>query len=381
MKLFAALALFSLAASLALPPGRAEADERLPAAAKAWLEERRVVVFAGQEDYPPFEFIDERNGEYSGMAVELIRWIATEFGFTAVFKPMPFEEAQNAVLRGDADALTGLFRSNERLLRFDFTSPVFNVPASIYSRAGVDEPRSAAALRGRRVATQRGDYAIEHLAMMATEVAWVYADDFGDAIGLLSSGEADALIGDEQVMDYQLQARRLDDRIRKTSAPLYVGVDCLAIAKGNALLFSILEAGIERARKTGTLETIYLKWTGQRLETKPSVGWPTPATIAAAIVAAAAIGLAATARRRSGRMAAEATAALRGQVDRLRAENAALAAANARLRVDLEERSRLEADKRRIDAEAAARRVEELTRCAIAKALDATNAGGLDHDG
>ncbi|HPM73428.1 MAG TPA: hypothetical protein PLE25_10695, partial [Spirochaetales bacterium] len=71
-----------------------------------------------------------------------------------------------------------------------------------------------------------------------------------------------------------------------------------------------------------------------------------------------------------------ATAALRGQADRLQAENEALAAANARLRVDLEERSRLEVEKRRIDAEAAARRVEELTRCAIAKALDSAGGDG-----
>ena len=52
----------------------------------------------------------------------------------------------------------------------------------------------------------------------------------------------------------------------------------------------------------------------------------------------------------------------------------ALTAANARLRLDLEARSRLEEDKRRIDAESAARRVEELTRCAIAAALDSTKA-------
>nr|HPM74072.1 transporter substrate-binding domain-containing protein [Spirochaetales bacterium] len=309
MKPFAALALVVIASSLALPSGGAAADERLPAAAKAWLEERRVVVFAGQEHYPPFEFIDERTGEYGGMAVELLRWIATEFGFTAVFRPMPFEEAQHAVLRGEADAMTGLFRSNERLLRFDFTEPAFNVPASIYARVGAEEPRSAAALRGLRVATQRGDYAIEHLALMATEVEWVYADDFGDAIGLLASGEADAMIGDEQVMDYQLQARRLGERIRKTSAPLYVGVDCMAVAKGNVLLHAILNAGIARARKTGTLEMIYQKWTGQRLETQAAMARPTPATIAATVTAIAAVAAALLAKRRGGRLVAEATAA------------------------------------------------------------------------
>jgi regulator of replication initiation timing len=59
----------------------------------------------------------------------------------------------------------------------------------------------------------------------------------------------------------------------------------------------------------------------------------------------------------------------------LREENERLAATNIKLRQEVEERSRLEEEKRRIDAEVAARRVEELTRCAIAAALESTQAG------
>lgn len=63
---------------------------------------------------------------------------------------------------------------------------------------------------------------------------------------------------------------------------------------------------------------------------------------------------------------------LSAATEALAAENARLKAENARLRLELEERSRLEEAKRRIDAAVAARRVEELTRCVIAKALDET---------
>ena len=90
------------------------ADNRLSQSERDWLAERSEVVFVGQTSYPPFEFIHPRRGEYSGMSIELIRWIATEYGFTAIFRPMPFASAQEAVLSGSADALTGIFWSEDR---------------------------------------------------------------------------------------------------------------------------------------------------------------------------------------------------------------------------------------------------------------------------
>ncbi len=347
------------------------ANDGLPAAARAWLSERREIVFVGQAAYPPFEFVDGRTGEYTGMTVELIRWIATEFGFSAAFEPMPLEAAQNAVLTGEADALTGLFRSDARSLRFDFTAPVFSVPASIYARDDGPPIRSVADLNGRRVAAQRGDYAIEHLSRAGVAVDWVFADDFGAALDLVAAGAADALVGDEQPVRYHLRSRGLEDMIRRSSGPLYEGADCMAVSKGDALLLAVLDAGVARAKATGTLDTIYRKWTGTSLsepmERKPlSRG----ATTAVAVAIFAALLSAATMLRSRSRIDS-ATRTLRSEIEGLRAKNDALSAANARLRLDLEERSRLEEDKRRIDAEAAARRVEELTRCAIAKALDA----------
>jgi len=347
------------------------ANDGLPAAAGAWLSERREIVFVGQAAYPPFEFVDGRTGEYTGMTVELIRWIATEFGFSAAFEPMPLEAAQNAVLTGEADALTGLFRSDARSLRFDFTAPVFSVPASIYARDDGPPIRSVADLSGRRMAAQRGDYAIEHLSRAGVAVDWVFADDFGAALDLVAAGAADALVGDEQPVRYHLRSRGLEDRIRRSSGPLYEGADCMAVSKGDVLLLAVLDAGVARAKETGTLDTIYRKWTGTSLseptERKPLSRGATTAVVVAIFAAL----LSAATMLRSRSRIDSATRTLRSEIEGLRAKNDALSAANARLRLDLEERSRLEEDKRRIDAEAAARRVEELTRCAIAKALDA----------
>ncbi len=363
-----------LGLAIAAPALPASAEDGLSAGARAWLAERHEIVFAGQLAYPPFEFVDRRTGEYTGMSPELIRWIATEFGFSAVFKPMAFKEAQEALSSGNADALTGIFKSEARALRYDFSAEVFEVPASIFVRSERTDIRMEADLDGKSVAVQRGDYAIEHLTGAGLDVRFIYTDDFRSALALVASGEADALVGDEQIVLYHIYDDRLSDRIKKTSSPLYVGQDCMAVATGNAMLLSVLDAGIRRARETGTLDTINRKWMGVSLalETKRSTWWRTFG-LAIAVAAVLAV-LVIVIKARELSIVGTARSELRQTIAEQGSRIDALTAANARLRLDLEARSRLEEDKRRIDAESAARRVEELTRCAIAAALDSTKA-------
>ncbi len=346
------------------------ADDGLTDAARLWLDEHREIRFAGQAAYPPFEFVDEETGEYTGMAVELIRWIATEYGFTAVFEPMPFQAAQTAVLRGAADALSGLFKSDERALRYDFSTPVFSVATSLFTRSENLDLRSVADLNGKRVAVQRGDYAVEYLSATNAAVEFMYADDFRSALRLVTTGKADALIGDEETVLYYIYKERLGEKIRRASGVLYTGKDCMAVAKGDAMLLAVLDAGIEKALTTGTLDTIYRKWTGLPRSEAAEQNAPASGLKLVAIVAVVAA-IAATVATWQVRVSVRrATASLTGTVLELRRQNGLLSSTNARLQRDLEERSRLEEDKRRIDAESAARRVEELTRCAIAAALD-----------
>ena len=51
---------------------------------QAYLKEKGAIVFVSQTRYPPFEFVD-KNGDHTGMCIELARWMATELGFKPEF--------------------------------------------------------------------------------------------------------------------------------------------------------------------------------------------------------------------------------------------------------------------------------------------------------
>ncbi|WP_218938123.1 EAL domain-containing protein [Billgrantia lactosivorans] len=231
---------------------------------RRFLDENEPIVFVSQSRYPPFEFLDG-NDERHGMMVELAQWIATEAGFHAQLTDTHFQQAQERVLSGDAHVLTSLFHSEARDRRFDFTQTVFEVPAAIF--VAVERPDIALAedLDGKRVATQRGDYAQEYLASRDIEVELVETDDFASAARAVMAGDADAMVGDEQIVFYYLYSSGLQGSMKRVGEPLYVGLNAMAVAEGNALLQSILDKGIDHARASGTLDRLSEKWVGAEL--------------------------------------------------------------------------------------------------------------------
>jgi ABC-type amino acid transport substrate-binding protein len=370
------LAAVVLIFSIAAQPARLHAQSGLSGVAEAWLSEHKVLVFSVLDAHQPFEFIDPDTREYSGLNVELIRWIATELGFTATFIPLSSAEARDALLDGRVDVITGVFKNPERAARFDLSTEMFPLPVSIFTRKDRNDIASSNDREGKRLALPRDDHAIEYLKSTGIGVDIVYTDDFRSAMSLVLAGKVDAMISDEQIVVQYIAEKRLETQIQKVSEPLYIGQNHLVVAKGDSILLSILDAGIQRARDTGTLETIYKKWTGLSLASDKATGtFIRSVTLRIAllvVIASAILILVRMARQRIRLMMDAERMDLEKTVTTLREENEALSAANATLRRDIEERSRLEEEKRRIDAEVAARRVEELTRCAIAAALEST---------
>ncbi len=334
---------------IALFTGCTKAELSLNIDEITWLKKNNMeIVFVGQINYPPFEFISDERGDYTGMAIELIRWMGTELGFTPVFKPMTFASAQQTVLNGKADALTGIFESPQRKLLFDFTDEVFSVPASIFIHSDRTDIITVQDLAHKKISVQRGDYAIEYLKQQNIPVEWIYTDDFKTAIEYVAQGKADANIGDEQIVLYHIYKNNLQQVIKKIGEPLYVGKDCMAVAKGNAIVLSILQKGLQRAYKSGVLEQIYQKWLGLSYSVKVKQEWSTTITVIIAILLGLIIvssfwiiQLRATVQKK--------TREIQKVNNSLQSLNQQLIQANEQLVIDLKEHRRLEEERKNVE--------------------------------
>ena len=228
---------------------------------RAWLEDKGTIIFVSQTRYPPFEFVNE-SGNPQGMCIELMQWISTELGFKTSFRQMTFKDAQEAVLSGEVDVLTSLFYSKEREQRFDFSGMIWEVPALIFVRAERPDITTLEDLQGKRIAMQRGDYAAGFLKSRQIKYHPVPTDTFAEAADRVIEGEADAVIGDQQIVLYHLFSNKLSDQLKSVGKPLYIGRNCMGVRKGRRELIGILNKGLALARQQGVFERISHKWVG-----------------------------------------------------------------------------------------------------------------------
>ncbi len=235
---------------------------------QAWLDKNNEIIFVSQSEYPPFEFINEYN-QSEGMCIELVHWIATEFGFKAQFHDMPFLEAQQAVLTGEADVLTSLFYSETRDENFDFSRMTWSVPALIFVQSERPDIKELQDLNGKRVAMQQGDYAGDFLKSNNIPFTLIPTKTFTEAINMLITGQADAVIGDKQIVLYNLFSKNLMDKIKSVGEPLYIGQNTMAVKEGRLLLQSILNKGLLRAQQNGVFSKLTLKWIGTHYSNAP----------------------------------------------------------------------------------------------------------------
>ena len=226
---------------------------------RQYLQSHGPIVFISQTSYPPFESL-QKDGSMDGICIELARWMSTEMGFQTRFLNMPFQQAQQAVLSGQADVITSLFYSDKRAESFDFSEPLFDVPAFIFVKAERPDIIRLEDLHAKRIAIQRGDYAKDFLESRGVHYELIPTENFAQATDAMLTGRADALVGDEQIVLYHLFSNRLTAQAKKVGKPLYIGKNCMAVKKGNAVLRSILAKGLKHAHRSGVIDTINRKW-------------------------------------------------------------------------------------------------------------------------
>jgi len=225
------------------------------------LPSDRPIIIGGDNNYPPFEYLDEK-GKPAGYNVDLTRAIAKEVGIKIEIRLMPWAEIRDALAQGEIDAIQGMFYSPERDKTFDFTSPhIVNHYVSIVRAGEGDPPKTVSELAGKRIVVQQGDimhdFALEN--GLKDQIAAV--DSQEDALRELSQGKHDCALVSRLIAHYYIQKNGLNNLTVGRHPFLSPGY-CYAVAHGNNALLSQLGEGLKIIDETGEYRRIYEKWMG-----------------------------------------------------------------------------------------------------------------------
>lgn len=165
-------------------------------------EPLRVGLF--RAGWPPFEVIDEFD-QFHGISADYLQLISERLGIK--IQPVLYntwEDVLAAVKAGEVDVLPSMAATPEREAFLSFSTPYLSTSSLIFARRD-STIRSLDDLSGRRVAVEQG-YAVHELLTQAVPgIDFVVSEDSSSALKAVSTGRADAYVGNLITSSYLIE--------------------------------------------------------------------------------------------------------------------------------------------------------------------------------
>ncbi|MGM0611738.1 MAG: transporter substrate-binding domain-containing protein, partial [Thermodesulfobacteriota bacterium] len=197
-----------------------------------------------------------------GFNVDIFRAVAEVMGLNVQIKAEQWSRIRSALEQGKIDGLTGMYYSEKRNRRVEFTNSFITVRHAIFIKESNQAIAGLKDIRGKRIAIQRGDIMHDYVQEKNLTRDVILARNQIHALRLLKAGKCECALLSKLQGLYNL--KKLDiDNIKTVGAPFYPRKYCFAVSKGNEKLVDTLNEGLAILRTTQRYDAIYNKWFGQ----------------------------------------------------------------------------------------------------------------------
>ncbi len=172
---------------------------------QAWLKAHPVIRVGIDRDFAPYEWIDAK-GTLIGLSADYIALVEQRLGVKFdIVKNKSWAEILEMAQRGELDMLSNANKTPERERYLIFTEAYLNTPAIIISDSNNGFIGTLDHLDGKQVTLEKGYFMQELLRHDHPEIKLVPAENIHDALSMVSSGKADAYIGDAASANYVIK--------------------------------------------------------------------------------------------------------------------------------------------------------------------------------
>ena len=229
-------------------------------------DNKKIITVAGDAYFPPFEFLDERDGlkVYRGFNIDLIRAVFAKTDLELQFLPLPWEEALRALQEGRVDAVGGMKYDAERAHYFDFSEEYLISSLAIFVARENSIIVELSDLENRRIAVQKDDIAYQKLKNRVLELTATVTQE--EAIKLLLAGKVDAVVGNRMAGQYIVQRLGAMERVKSVGGFINPERYGFAVRRGNEELLAKFNEGLRKVKTDGTFDQIYFKWFGEPVD-------------------------------------------------------------------------------------------------------------------
>ena len=207
--------------------------------------------------YPPFEFVDEITGQYTGFDIDLIKAIADAMDVDVEINHVAWDRIFDGLNNGEYDVvISSVTITPERSLLVDFSDPYFVTGQVVVVRSNEQRIAGPSDLSGKTVAVQAGTTSFD-AARAIPGVSVRTFEVIGEAFDALRRGEVDAVLSDHLPAASEVRAR---PGLKVAGRPFTVEQYGIAVRKGESELLGRINAALAKLVADGTYQAIFEKW-------------------------------------------------------------------------------------------------------------------------
>lgn len=177
----------------------------LTQAERKWIAEHPSIRIAATPDWPPFEWEDESTGQHRGISADFMRLIAKKTGLRIEHEFGDWRVLVEKLKSKQLDVVPGLNRTSSRDEYLLFTEAFTEYFSVIFTQNDRDDITAMSDLNGKTVAVEAGYALSEVLARDYPEIRLSEVDTTIQALQMVSSGKADAFVGNQLVGNHLLK--------------------------------------------------------------------------------------------------------------------------------------------------------------------------------
>ena len=225
----------------------------LAATAAAQRDSARSLVYGGDQQFPPYEYLDAE-GQPEGFNIHLIRALAREAGMSIDVRLGPRQERMRDFEAGNADVMF-LSYTEERAARYQLLDQTWTLAQVVMMRPGLPRyPRGLNDLWGLRIAVDENSVNHQLLAALPEsrrpELTVVATRE--DQIRAFESGAVDGAAGNHLTMRF-LMGALADNAVE---VPLISRPYHLAVLRGRENIVAPLRVALDRLKNNGEFDRL-----------------------------------------------------------------------------------------------------------------------------
>lgn len=217
----------------------------------------KKVIIRGDDNYPPFEFINE-HGEADGFNIDLFKEIISRTGLDCDLKLINWSDAISGFNDGSIDVLTGTTNNHDWGEDVLFGIPYYTITLSITSRRN-DNYTAISELVGKKLIIRGGTWSESFLNNNDIAGETIVINDLESALKVLSSGKYDALLNSTIGTLYSIKRLGIPNLAVNSTFIREEDFSFCVHGKSTDILYAMNKA-LDQMKMDGTYDKLYNKW-------------------------------------------------------------------------------------------------------------------------